>query len=299
MERRFDTSITRIRPFFQPLLQRDPRGESWLPELLLLGHAQPRYARELVKNCGPLLDWVSRPRMRPDRSLRQFGIPVVALEECFERRLPPPLEFLRWLIENTARLTWPREEFAASPARLKREELLGHHGPQRAAAAKEQALAELDKVGAAGSGGKWWAFEGCTIADCLLETPTLLLLIEGKRAEPLSSATRWFPQRHQMLRNLEVLAAEANRQNKEYAVMLMAEEFITGVTLEGMEASLPHLREEERFELTRHYLGCVTWSEALARVFFPHTVADAARRMREQSPVAPIAAAVTDVAATA
>jgi hypothetical protein len=283
MERRFDTSITRIRPFFQPLLKRDPQGMSWLPELILLGNAQPRWAKELVAELRPLLDWVSRPRARPDRALRQFGIPTVQLEQCFEKRLPPPREILRLLIEHPETMTWPKDEFAAGTARTKREELFGRFGAERAVAAREEALRELERIGAAGSSGKWWAFEGFTIADCLLETDSLLLLIEGKRTEPLSESTRWFPQRNQVLRSLEALAAYARPLKKEYSVILMAEEYVQAKTLETIAASLGHLEEEARFDLVGHYLGCVTWSEALARIYFPHTVEDAARRMKSDA----------------
>jgi hypothetical protein len=282
MERRFDTSITRIRPFFQPLLRRDATGMSWLPDLLLLGNAQPRWARELVAESGPLLEWVSRPRIRPDRALRQFGISHVQLEQCFERRLAPPVEILRWLIEHPEKMTWPKDEAIAGVGRLKREELFGKHGVERAAAARAEALGELERVGADCSGGKWWAFEGFTIADCLLETEKLLVLIEGKRTEPLSESTRWFPQRNQVLRSLEALGAHARSVNKEFAVILMTEEYVQARTLDAIAASLGHLPEEDRFALIGHYLGCVTWSEALARIYFPHTVEDAAKRMKEE-----------------
>ncbi len=253
-----------------------------MPELILLGNAQPRWARELAAELGPLLDWVSKPRTRPDRALRQFGIPNVQLEQCFEKRLPPPAEILRWLIEHPEAMTWPKDEFAAGAARLKREELFGRQGPERAVTARAEALMELERIGAGGSSGKWWAFEGFTIADCLLETEKLLVLIEGKRTEPLSESTRWFPQRNQVLRSLEALGAYARQIKKEFAVILMAEEYVQAKTLEDIAISLGHLAEEDRFELIGHYLGCVTWSDALARIYFPHTVEDAARRMKEE-----------------
>lgn len=289
MGRRFDSAITRVRPFFQSLLRRDPSGVSWLPALLRLGQANPHFGQTLARHCGPLLDWVSRRHPRSDRALRCFGIPSVELEQCFEYRLPPTQAFLRWLIEHPSLLTWPRDEEMSAKMRLPREELLGRHGQQRAAAAKSLALTELERTGAAASNGKWWAFEGFTQVDCLLETQTLMLLVEGKRTEPVASSTRWLPQRNQLLRTLEVAAAVAHERGKEFAVVLMAEEYVSSITFNAMLSSLPHLSAAQRSELTDHYLGCVTWSQALSQMFFPHTVEEAALRIRESAMVPMIA----------
>jgi hypothetical protein len=59
----------------------------------------------------------------------------------------------------------------------------------------------------AGSGslvsGAWWRFEGVTRLDCVLMTENLVVTIEGKRTEGLSSSTEWYPARTQIVRNLE------------------------------------------------------------------------------------------------
>src|ERR1700733_14352357 len=145
MGRRFDSAITRVRPFFQSLLRRDPSGASWLPALLRLGEANPYFSEKAARGCGPLLEWVTQTQPRSDRALRSFGIASVELEECFEYRLPPTQGFLRGLIEHPALLTWPREDEMSAKMRLPREELLGRHGPDRAEAARAVALAELEK----------------------------------------------------------------------------------------------------------------------------------------------------------
>jgi hypothetical protein len=255
-----------------------------------MGWANSDLGEELSDKTGDLLEWVSRPTPRADRALRQFGIPTVMLEACFERRLPPPAAYLRHVIENPHTMTWPRDEASTGAMRLRREELFGHYGPERAAAAHAEALGELEKVGAAGSGGKWWAFEGFTCADCLLETENLFVLIEGKRTEKLALSTRWKGQRNQLLRNLEVVGALARQRGKEYAVILMTEEFTEGLPMEAVGTSLGHLPADDREDLLDHYLGCVPWKDALAEVFFPYTVADAARRMREAQAENPLSA---------
>lgn len=282
MGRHFDSAVTRVRPFFQPLLGRDPRGTTWLGRLLRLGEANPEYGRKLAERSGPLLDWVALRRKRPDRSLRALGIPSVELEQCFEHRLPPPAAFLRWLIQHPEAMVWPRDEMS-EPMQLRRAELFGHYGPERAGAAAVAALGELDRAGAEGSGGKWWAFEGFTRVDCFLETDQLILLVEGKRMEPISASTQWFPRRNQVLRNLEVARSLGRQRQKEYAVLVLAEEHVGGIGLDAMEASLPHLTPKERSQLMNHYLGCVTWRDALASVFFPQTVEDVAEQMRQET----------------
>jgi len=283
MAHQFDSCITRVRPFFQPLLTRDPTGLSWLPSLLRAGEANPKFAERLARDCAPLLDWISSTRLHVDGVLMRHGVPAVELHECFEHRVAPPPEFLRWLIENPAAMTWPLA--AGEPTDIRREQLFGHHGLGSAAATRDQALAELNRHGAANSNGKWWAFEGCTRVDCYLETETMILLVEGKRTEPLSIATRWFPQRHQLVRNLDVARTLAKQKKKDYAVLLLAEQFMEAISIDDLFDGLPHLPSNQRGELWRHYLGCVTWSDALARVFFPHTVADAAKQILESAPV--------------
>jgi hypothetical protein len=280
MGHQFDSGITRVRPFFQPLLRRDPGGLSWLPPLLRLSWANPDLAEELTDDFEPLLDWVAAKRPRSDRALRLHGIPSVELEQCFEHRLPPPQLFLRWLIDNPSRMCWPAETEMSQRTQLLREELFGRHGLERQQFAQKLAREELRSAGSIGSNGKWWAFEGFTRVDCFLETPRFILLIEGKRVEPFSPSTLWFPSRNQVLRNLDVAREVAREKNKNYAVLVMAEDHIDPMTIDGIDQSLPHLPERQCSQMLSHYLGCVTWSQALARLSFPHTVEEAARMIK-------------------
>jgi hypothetical protein len=104
----------------------------------------------------------------------------------------------------------------------------------------------------------WWTFEGWTSVDCWLETEHLVLFIEGKRTEPISAATSWFPARNQIVRNLEVAADYARARHKEFAVMLCAESDVA-LADDAFDVSLPHLAQAERNSLRSRYLGCVTW----------------------------------------
>jgi len=76
--------------------------------------------------------------------------------------------------------------------------------------ARSNALAELNRLRAGNSFRKWWAFEGFSSVDCFLETDEIVLLIEGKRNDILSPTTKWYPERNQLARNLEVAEYQAN-----------------------------------------------------------------------------------------
>jgi hypothetical protein len=139
-------------------------------------------------------------------------------------------------------------------------------------------LAELEHRGPAGSRRLWWAFEGFTEVDCWLETDRLLVFVEGKRTELLSSSTDWFPQRNQLVRNLEVVGELA--AGRAAGVLLVTEEPIAELTEANVSASAPHLDQAGHDELYARYLGQTTWA-ALANVVgidfasLPATLADA------------------------
>jgi hypothetical protein len=179
------------------------------------------------------------------------------LPSCFEASVAPPAAFLRWLIENPHALTWPekpkgvRVEFGKATQRKREAWFRGE--PEVIAAG----LAELDVHGAAGSRGRWWAFEGFTSVDCELCTDQMTLLVEGKRTEGLSRSTHWFPQRNQLARNLEV-AAEAGDDHPTY-VLLITQDATLDLTERDLRESTPHLDAADRARLLSRYFGRCTW----------------------------------------
>ena len=96
--------------------------------------------------------------------------------------------------------------------------------------------------------------------DCLIETDDFLLGIEGKRTEKVSSNINWFPQRNQIIRNLEVLKAKAG--GKVYAMLLMNEDGKDPIKDTDFANSLPHYSTQEIAEIKTHYLGAVSWRQA-------------------------------------
>ena len=76
----FNSSVTRVWPVFDHLLNADPTGSSCLPSLLALGSRTSLVGRDTLLNPGPLLPRLSRfdrklpaPIARalgPDRAMR-------------------------------------------------------------------------------------------------------------------------------------------------------------------------------------------------------------------------------------
>lgn len=257
---RLNSSITRVRPVFQSLLLRDPSGQSWLPAILHLAD-DTSCAREMARIPGRIRAPTLRKRKYVDAVLRHHGIGQVQLEECFETPLPPPARFLRWLIQNPERMTWPengQRRFGRQTQRL-RENLFAANGVSARQEAQRLALSELAQHGSSGSKRKWWAFEGFTEIDCYLVTNTMILAIEGKRTEGLSPATDWYPRRSQLLRNLEVTQQAVGKSN--FGVLLIAEQTIPNPSKDEIDLGLPHLSEDERWRLMSHFLGCVCWKD--------------------------------------
>lgn len=107
--------------------------------------------------------------------------------------------------------------------------------------------------------------------DCILMTDRLVVTIEGKRTEPLSAATDWYPALSQLVRNLE--AAKQLSRGRTWGSLLISEVKIADGTDEALDAilpaSAPHLDADEHRELHRNYLGNLTWAEACNAVGLP------------------------------
>lgn len=244
----FDSSITRVRPFFCELLRRDPSGASWLTALLRLA---PRY--DDVTPGAPVRD----PGRLDPSVVAPKRVGKAVLPACFEAGVAPPRTFLRWLIENPRALTWPerpqgvRVEYRKATQDKRERWFAGDAG------VITMGLDELDVHGAAGSRLKWWAFEGFTSVDCRLSTGAMTVLVEGKRTESLSRSTDWFPQRNQLARNLEV-AAESGDDHPSF-VLLITEDDGPDLTDGELREGTPHLDDEARARLWSRYLGRCTW----------------------------------------
>jgi hypothetical protein len=202
--------------------------------------------------------------------LKNFGGGDLEMEACFEKTIPPSEGFLRWLIQNPELLTWPRggKQTYSLMAQEKRERLVGKYGTKALKTTQAEALAELNRLGADRAHGKWWSFEGITYVDCYLETENLILLVEGKRTETLSTRTDWYPDRNQLVRNLEV--AQEISGSKDFAVLVIAENKIDPISPQVVDRSLPHFTPKERQNLMEHYMGCITWRDVCQATGIPY-----------------------------
>ena len=271
----YNSSITRVRPFFKALFAMDKTGESWLPKLLKATPLNQGLAKTLCEHPSVLLDDCLQEREYYDKIIGK----TIKLEECFEYSIPPSYSFLEWALMNPEELTWPEDgkKTFGTETQYKRECLFGYHGTDTQKEIMKEGLNELKKQGVYYSAGQWWAFEGFTKIDCFLETDDFLLGIEGKRTDKVSPATDWFPQRNQIIRNLEVLKETAG--SKEYALLLMSEDGKDTIKDSDFTNSLPHYSEQEIAEIKTHYLGALTWQQACEAVgldfnALPETIRD-------------------------
>jgi hypothetical protein len=244
-----NSSLTRVRPFFGQLLDRDPTGDSWIGALL--GGPVPA---EVQRGHGSLRHELVECRRYRDRVLKAS----VWLRCCFEHSIEPSGELLTWLLEAPhERLRAPVQWTGGADTVARRQALLDPEN-QGHTETLEAARAALARHGPTGSARKWWAFEGFTEADCLLRTDRLTLIVEGKRTESLAGDTEWLPKRNQLARNLE---AAFNAGEHGY-VLLALEEELPELDVEKLVAGgCPHLDADVRSQVAGRFLGQRTWAE--------------------------------------
>lgn len=246
---KYNSSLTRVVPVFDQLIRKDRSGVSWLKELLDLFPNRETFLSEVWRDPGPI-------------SRICFG----NQEFC----LDPPLRFLRWMVEHPEELSWPRYEVRDPHIRDMRERLVGRgtykgNGQARCSAVQD-AVAEIENALREPPDNppriwqrRWWVLEGQTHVDCFIETPKVRLFVEGKRTDKLSAGTSWYQGRNQLLRNLE--AASAFCGSRPFVQLLIVEHPQAELPSSIVEASLPHLKSEERQKLLQHYAGSVTWQD--------------------------------------
>jgi hypothetical protein len=245
---RFDSSLTRVRPFFTGLIRSDASAATWLrPLLVATPHA--RLLGGALDDPGALL-----PALTSPTDHGRLG--------CFEYPVAPPRSLLAWFIEHPEALVRPSgQKYSPETERL-RTSLLEDEPPGSRAVVQAQARQLVATRTPTARG--WWRFEGTSMLDCVLATDKLVITIEGKRTEPLSPATDWYPQRSQLVRNLE--AAKQLAKGRAWAALLISEELVAEGTDAALDAALPaaapHLTVAERDELHARYLGNFTWEDA-------------------------------------
>ncbi|HNY41155.1 MAG TPA: hypothetical protein PKJ41_12200 [Bryobacteraceae bacterium] len=179
---------------------------------------------------------------------------LVSLEVGEEREVPASAARLAWMIRNAHKLApldgrkWRRylDSVILNPRR-------------------DETLQKLDAGITHGIPAKL-ILEGRTHADCLIETESALVWIEGKRNDWLSSGTTWDLARDQLARNLEAAWILASAAVKDWWLLIChehdlkhhEEHLIAGYRQGSWSAGLPHLPVDVR-EAFRPKIGTLRW----------------------------------------
>ncbi len=242
--RKYDSTKTRVVPVFDHLLNSDCTGTLWLEPLIRLGTRAD--VATVPQDIGALI---------PDH------LPSWGQNEC---SLSPPLELLEWLVPNIT-----KEQVAKSRDKGKTREKR-----KALACGDPEVLREALRLLQEGKRGKkWFVLEGESRPDAYLETDTLVLVVEGKRTEPLpTNDTKWMQYSPQLIRHMDAAWEVAEGR---VVLGLLLVEGKTGDPLsvpkkwlrdsekhlqhDQLASSLPHRSDQERQEIGAGVLGAATW----------------------------------------
>lgn len=251
---KYNSSKTRVEPFFDWIFDQDPTGSSWLQPLIRLPEL-PDHHREAPKIQEHTLE-----------SGRAWGND--------EHPLPAPLSLLEWLICNLQRPDKASALGSDHDTREMREALLRHD--------PEAVKKALESVRDNRSERAWYIFEGNSKPDALLQTPDAIIVIEGKRTEAgPTTYTTWMSVRHQMLRHIDAAWDDRGQRNVFGFFMVEAEPGSDQVPQKWLDAarntisktavdeSLPHRSPSEREDITKAFLGVTTWQLACKAMNIP------------------------------
>ena len=115
----------------------------------------------------------------------------------------------------------------------------------------------------------WWRFEEPGRLDCFLATDQLVVSITAPcERGGLHPATPWYPQRSELVRDLE--AARRLAGERAYAGVLICDDGPPAAVADRsavaatVAAGTPHLDGAEREDLRNGYLGCLSWAQMRA-----------------------------------
>lgn len=262
-----NSSITRVRPILWEMLKSVDAGSDLLRALINASPGKENLPRSIRENPGSIVSDCRRLKTVVDEDVVSMTIP-----SAFEWEVPPPGEFLRWMIQHPELLSPPPNANVSESTKLLRQSFLDPDSAENERV-KNQALTNLSHFGSVGSRKKWWAFEGFTYVDCFIETETMVLFIEGKRTEKSSKNVSWFSERNQIARNLECARQSAMScvKPKAFAVLMIIEAGVNeeyhrrSVEPELLLKSWPHYQGSKKTqdELLRGFLGILTWDQVI------------------------------------
>jgi hypothetical protein len=254
----FEIERTPLHPLVESLFARDPGGRSWLPSLLDACEGARAHLGAFVDDPGYL--------EVPLAVRAQTGMLA-----CFSYPAAPTRQLLGWYVDHPEALTRSTEAEALPPTsaetKLLRRALLDDDPPgsQARAQSRAQALVRSSPPRLP----IWWRFEEPGRLDCVLATDQLFVSITAPDERGgLRPATPWYPQRSELVRDLE--SARRLADGRAFAGLLVcdggppaevADETAIAATI---AAGTPHLDAAGRDDLRNGYLGCLSWTQVRA-----------------------------------
>lgn len=248
----YDSSKTRVVPFFQQLKDRTDDWVRVLLEASRFGHPScsiPTGADLTFENG----EWGDA-----------------------EHGYAPPKSLLRWMVSHPKRLRQKTSNVS------ERNDLLEGNAKRLAEA--------IEKIDRWNGDRSWFVLEGTTYPDAVITTPDALVVVEGKRTESgPTTKTSWLEGRHQMWRHIEG-AWQVKGTRDVFGIFIVdspTEQLPTkwqaaaaaALAVSAIESSFPHRTFEEREALARCFRGIITWRSACALLAIdcdalPDTVSD-------------------------
>jgi len=242
---KYDSTKTRVVPVFDQLYRNDSTGRSWLSKLISL----------------PIGGFPVRLSAVSDLIIEDYEW------GDSEKKLNPPVALLSWLIRHPRRPV--SGELSSEPTKAtKREEWIG--------GSDARILEGLALLRTNPNDENWHLFEGQTQPDVFIQTPSVILVIEGKRTERCpTTSTKWMPGRHQMLRHIDCAWEVAGKRRVVgfFIVEGGSDREVPAAWLEyakrtsesdAIRSSLPHRGPEEQEGIGSCFAGVTTWQRVCA-----------------------------------
>ena len=251
---KFNSSVSCVWPIFDRLFQSDPTGAKWLSKLLRLGSRVKEVDQNILSSAISVRDLRSSNAHCPANSGEQLKTPINT--KCLRGAGPAAGRFP----------SLPSGESAKADLAEGRAGSRTRFGGLTNKIASACWLANRSLAGKDWKNSRGWSV---WIAAQMVGVRRLhfgrlssrneisAFIDRGQAHRTHSQFHRWYPDRNQIIRNLEVAQALANGRN--FAVLLCAER-PEELPEKAWTKGLPHFSPAEIKELKRHYLGCATWA---------------------------------------
>ncbi len=250
-----NSSKTRVAPVFSQLFARDPSGKSWVRQLLSLG---ARSGTSVIPtDLGTLLS--DKHPSWGDK----------------EKPLAPPKSLLEHLVDTVSEQQVEASGDSGTTLENRRKLSRNEEGMREAALEKISRL-PLNRR----TPRTWYIFEGDSFPDACLQTDKAIIVIEGKRTEPMcTTKTKWMPNRSQLLRHMDA-ALEIAGDRLVYGLLIVEDsdkkslreweiELDLQLAPRNVEESLPHRTESERRKILGGVLGVASWQSVCSEFGLP------------------------------